>query len=635
MLKKYNRLFILVLILQMILSMFTTVSSATINQSKMLKVSGNKIVLADNPATVVRLSGVNLAGTEWTGTPDSEHIIRSTKEAMENWNANLLRLPISVKGWYGEKQGDYQPHDGGTAYRNYIDQVISMVSAAGKYVDLDLHHYDSFNNPQYLTFWTEAATKYKNNPTVLFGILNEPTVAWPIWRNGDGNTITGHQQVVERIRDLGAKNIIIAGGRDFAYNLKGIVGQADNDPTIYALIDQGSDGEFNKTGNGIMYDTHIYPWKGRTPDWDSAVGAVRKKYPILVGECGWDATDGLQKTYSPGDVMYYDKWVPELMAWMNDEATYGNLANWTAWCFNPTATPRVIEDRDNWSSTTTTYSYPPTVFWGAYVKSKLVSDLGNNLLTGKTVTASASETGYGAANAVDGNNSSLWCSTAAGDKYLSVDLGDTKLIKRWIVRHAGTSSNYSAAYNTSDFKLQISNDQVNWKDADTVTGNTSNMSDRFVVPVQARYVRLYVTKAASSGSTLRIFEFSVYGTDKPLDFTGLKIMNGQLDLTQVGLLEGNCVSTLPVINNTDENLEVSLVSALYKINTGGKDYLCGIAIDHKMVIPKITAQTSSQYTLTTSINVPNNMDYYLKVFAVDNLAHMNNYLSQPILIHKK
>ena len=102
---------------------------------------------------------------------------------------------------------------------------------------------------------------------------------WDVWRNGNGSNITGHQQVVEMIRDLGAKNIIIAAGLDWGYSLSGIGGESN-----YDLVDQGTENNSAKTGNGIVYDTHIYPWKGRTANWDATIGNARKKYPVLIGE---------------------------------------------------------------------------------------------------------------------------------------------------------------------------------------------------------------------------------------------------------------------------------------------------------------------------------------------------------------
>lgn len=513
--KIFGKALSFVLVLQLVLSAFyfaIPVSADTVNRSRMLKVNGNKIVLEENPNVAVRLTGLNLDGAEWTATPSVEKLDRSLKEAIENWDTNLIRLPVSVAGWYGGYS--YFP-DGGVQYRAYIDTIIKMASEVGIYVDLDLHQYNNFNNQKYLDFWKDAAEKYGNNPTVLFGILNEPTSAsWDEWRNGNGSNITGHQQVVEMIRDLGAGNIIIAGGLGYAGNLSGITGNAKNDSTVYALIDQGSNADHTKTGNGIMYDAHIYPWTGRTASWDAVFGVARKQYPILIGENGWDA-DTIKTvagwTIQPGDPLYYDKWIPELFAWMNDEQTYGNLANWAGFCFHPLSSPRILGDPGNWKNDAI-YTYPPTPYWGIFVKNELKADLGFNAVLNKTVTSSSSDQGLDCTNAVDDNHSTFWASTEPGDKYITVDLWNKYDINRWVVRHAGTGGN-NVDENTRNFKLQVSNDNKTWIDVDSITGNTCDITDRFVQPTEARYVRLYVTAAAQNDDRLKIYEFSVFGKE--------------------------------------------------------------------------------------------------------------------------
>ena len=326
-------------------------------------VSGNHLVFVDDPTTTVRLTGVNVPGGEWTGTPAVEKIDRSVIWAIDNWNANFIRLAVSINGWTGNYS---YVSDGGKSYRNFIDNVIQSASERGAYVILDLHHYKSFEKEDYITFWKEAAVKYANNPTVFFGILNEPhSTSWDVWRNGDGASVYGHQYVVEMIRDLGAKNIIVAGGLDWGYKLGGIVDG-------YALVDQGTNNNKSKTGYGIMYDTHIYPWKGHTSNWDSNVGAVRKLYPVVVGECGWDSGTIQEignKNPQPGDKLYHDKWVPELLAWFDDDTTYGAKINYTAYCMHPSSAPQLIVAPDAngnaWKSAD--YSYTPTEYWGAYL----------------------------------------------------------------------------------------------------------------------------------------------------------------------------------------------------------------------------------------------------------------------------
>lgn len=460
------------------------------NQSRMLKVNGNQVVFADDESCEVVLSGVNIPGAIWSWTPAREKVLESTVEAIgPNWNSNLIRLGVSTNGWFGNYASI---SDGGAAYRTYIDTVINEVSKAGKYVVLDLHEFSSINSTD-INFWKDAAVRYANNPTVLFGIFNESTVAWSTWKSS-------HQQLIETIRDLGAKNIIIAGGRNYANDLTGVV-------NTYALLDQGSGGDGTKTGNGIMYDLHMYPWHGGVAKWDANAGEARKKYPILMGDFGWDAgtnqTTGGGKTYYPGDQQYYDKWLPEIFEWMDDVARYGNHVSWTAYSFHPSAGPRML-DATAWSQGL----YQPTDYFGTYVKEALKNRLGQNVALGKQGASTTALPDYPPALALDGNASTFWFSNITGDKYLQVDLGETMLINRYLVTHSTAASTM-----TTDFKLQTSLDGEQWTDVDSITNNVASLTDRLIPPTQARYARLYITKGSPSGDSARIYEFSVIGKD--------------------------------------------------------------------------------------------------------------------------
>ena len=123
--------------------------------------------------------------------------------------------------------------------------------------------------------------------------------------------------------------------------------------------------------------------------------------------------------------------------------------------------------------------------------------------------------------AVDGSvpNNSKWCSTASGDKWLRLDLGQNYNFNRWVVKHAGAGGEDPRA-NTRDFKLQKSTDGSNWTDVDTVTGNTANITDRAVAVSNVRYVRLYITNPSSMDTAARIYEFELYdGTGMPAGVT--------------------------------------------------------------------------------------------------------------------
>lgn len=375
---------------------------------KQLRVKGNRVVLAGDTKTMVRLTGMNIPSLEWCN--GGERVMQSLDEAHRNWNANVIRVPLSVARWYGCEQWQKNADD----YRKIVDNLIQAASARGMYIILDCHWSNAgqgeivrregvkntdkvrhFNGQKCMpdeevkAFWLEIAGLYGNHPAVLFNLYNEPHgVSWEMWRDGGVKTerlydldsgehrdkeymAVGHQQLVEAIRDAGAKNILVVGGLDWGYDLRGVAGEA-GDEKVYALFDQSSDKDPKKRGFGIIYDTHIYPWKGNTEAWERCVGGTRKLHPVIAGECGWDwetikvirSHTNLEKEPQ----LAHAVWVPELLDWFDAETSslgtkFGTPMHWTGWCFHPAASPRLLKDWD----------YTPTEFWGEYVKQRLNS----------------------------------------------------------------------------------------------------------------------------------------------------------------------------------------------------------------------------------------------------------------------
>jgi len=112
---------------------------------------------------------------------------------------------------------------------------VKLCAAKGAYLVLDLHQFGA-PTEKHVAFWKDAATRYKNNPTVLFELFNEPHgISWEVWRNGgslknDKHTdvnptenqeknaddmSVGVQSLVDAVRSTGAKNIVITGGLDW------------------------------------------------------------------------------------------------------------------------------------------------------------------------------------------------------------------------------------------------------------------------------------------------------------------------------------------------------------------------------------------------------------------------------------
>ena len=319
---------------------------------KPLHVVGNQI--QTNEGKGVWLQGLAVPSMEWSAT--GENILKSLEVGLSDWKANCIRLCVREDFWSGK--GPYQK-DGGMLYRQTVDDAVNLCASRGAYIVLDLHDYRA-PEEKHAIFWKEVAAKYKNHPAVIFELLNEPhDISWEVWKNGGpvydqkknkdvaaensdklkSFDSIGMQRLVDVIRETGANNLIVAGGLDWSYDLSGLLNG-------FALRDAN--------GNGIMYSTHVYPWKS---DWQGKFLAAAEKYPIFMGEVGADTQ---KMSFLPADKQEDPfTWVPDILGVIQK-----HHLNWTAWCFHPKATPRVISD----------WTYTPTPFWGEFVKKALAGE---------------------------------------------------------------------------------------------------------------------------------------------------------------------------------------------------------------------------------------------------------------------
>jgi hypothetical protein len=336
----------------------TTLSPPAAGAPPELRVQGNRLVTVKG-GQEVWLQGVNIPSLEWS--VKGERILKGIGIAVDDWKANVIRLPVKGDHWFGRGTKHNTQTDGGAAYRALIDQAVALASSKGAYLILDLHHYRA-PRPGDLEFWKDAATRYKNNPAVLFDLLNEPHgTTWEIWRDGGfleekkkpgdedtflteveklhnkrGYESPGMQKMLDTVRATGARNIVVIGGLDYAYDLSGIVNG-------FALKDS--------SGNGIMYSSHVYPWK---KSWQKKFLDAAAKHPILLGEVGGDAK---KMTFIPANHQEnVETWVPAMLGLIQK-----HRLNWTGWCFHPSASPRMLAD----------LNYTPTSFWGQPAKDAL------------------------------------------------------------------------------------------------------------------------------------------------------------------------------------------------------------------------------------------------------------------------
>jgi hypothetical protein len=331
-----------------------------------LHVSGNRLV--DPNERPVQLRGVNCAGLEFSSTGEG-HILTTVRTALEDWHANLIRLPLSQDRWFGHAP---EQTDGGAAYRGLVEQVANLVAAHNGYIILDLHWSDAGDWGRHIgqhelpdqnsaIFWKAFAPRFAGNPAVWFDLYNEPNrVTWDQWLRGGpltekdektGDilryTSVGLQDLVRVIRRSGAPNVLVAGGINWTYETAGILNG-------HHLVDP--------TGQGIVYAQHPYPHAfagiGREtiPQWVARVATLAAKYPVVVTEFGsiermWPFPDGSG---------YHDeRWNREMIAALEAKGW-----SWTAWDFHPTAWPCLVSGWD----------YQPTAEFGVWVKAALAKN---------------------------------------------------------------------------------------------------------------------------------------------------------------------------------------------------------------------------------------------------------------------
>ena len=321
-----------------------------------LKVVGTKILNSQGQPVLLR--GVNTASMEWSSDGQG-HILETVDTAIHEWQVNIIRLPLTQDRWFGQAP---EQTDGGKSYRELIQQIVDICTTNRCYIILDLHWSDcnewgknigqhSMPDSNSVAFWKDFAPVYANHPAVIFDLYNEPhDVSWEVWLHG--GTITdqpnnrrqmrdpktfqavGMQALLDTVRATGAKNVVIAGGLDWAYDFSGIL--------------EGRQ-LFDPHGNGVIYANHCYDSKNDSVDaWIAKMETASAKFPVIVSEFGGNA--------GPGKVDPSDNWLLHVL-----KALEEHRWSWTAWDLHPGAGPALISD----------WNYTPTPKFGVHVKKAL------------------------------------------------------------------------------------------------------------------------------------------------------------------------------------------------------------------------------------------------------------------------
>jgi hypothetical protein len=146
------------------------------------------------------------------------------------------------------------------------------------------------------------------------------------------------QALLDAVRAAGAKNVVIAGGLDWAYDMSGFLdGHQLADPN----------------GNGVIYANHCYDNKGDSVDtWIGKLEKAAATVPVIVSEFGGSS--------GPSRKVPADNWLLHVL-----QAIQGHQWSYTAWDLHTSAGPTLISD----------WNYTPSPRFGVFLKQALAGTL--------------------------------------------------------------------------------------------------------------------------------------------------------------------------------------------------------------------------------------------------------------------
>jgi len=300
--------------------------SAAASQVVYPYVQGNQIIGPSGQPLVLR--GAHIASAfvfynSWFHNNDVSRRFSSTilNEMAKTWHMNALRIPLSNWIWAKDSSN----------YIKTLDQVVQQANAVGLYTILTLHDDATAGSPygtgactpkpESVTFWKAIATHYINNPMVIFDAFNEPKfVDGPHWLSGGGTMkgstgktapVIGMQGLVDAIRSVGAKQIVVIGG------------------TAYPLKYSEKNAQLKINDPNIVYTKHWYKEisLGNPSYWDSQIGYF-KQFPIYFGEWALLPNSTIAVRCQGATMQNADQLVNTFLNYANQ-----NHMSWTAWQF--------------------------------------------------------------------------------------------------------------------------------------------------------------------------------------------------------------------------------------------------------------------------------------------------------------
>jgi endoglucanase len=282
----------------------------------------------------IKYRGVNLAGADFgesnlPGTFGVDYTYPTNAEAtyFKSKGMNIIRLPFRWERLQPTLNAALDPTE-----LNRLQTFVNQAIAAGHTVVLDPHNYaryknniigaSSVTNANFADFWGRLATVYKNNPAVIFGLMNEPnSMSTETW-------VAAANAAIASIRAAGANNVIAVPGN-------GWTGAHSWDQNWYGTANSIAMLSIKDSANNIMFEAHQYLDSNSSGTSDVCVsptiGAER-----LVTFTNWLRTNGKKGflgEFAGGNNATCNQSIANMLAYMQANADV--WAGWTWWAAGP------------------------------------------------------------------------------------------------------------------------------------------------------------------------------------------------------------------------------------------------------------------------------------------------------------
>ncbi len=450
------------------------------------------IIFSSNVSGSIALNyGVNLAGAEFSG--GAVYPNAADFDYYKSKGLILIRIPFLWERIQKTLNGALDP-DG----IDDLDAVVSLANARGMKVILDMHNYGKYNgvlintgSVTYAAFknvWIRLADHYKAYTCIwAYGLMNEPALDLTVWNTAAQNAISG----------IRAKDTV----HRISVYWKGMAFVPVTDPN-----------------NLLLYEAHIYFDKSRKGQYLYSYDAD-EAYPMIgvdradefLNWCTGNRVKGFFGEYGiPKNDTRWNTVLNNFLAFLKTNGMSGTYwAGGHAWgvnqynlCCDPVGgvdAPQMSVLK-NYTSATYTGNYSGDIF--NYTGSVTTG----NLAPGKKVFSSdQAGTTTSRTMVIDGSLTSYWANKAEVPSFITVDLGQSCSVNKFVLSHSST-------HPTCDFKIQRSPDGMTFADAVVVTGNTLAVTSHIIPSTSMRYIRLLITKpvkTSDTDKTSRIKEFEI------------------------------------------------------------------------------------------------------------------------------